>query len=244
MAERVDLSDPIFSRRDQLGRFIGEAELRATKLARHSRWHGGRHWTDVAHMALMQIQAGASRADPAVCIAFAAVHDTQRQDEGRAVGHGERAAQLCLRLSPFAGDRCLDFLTPHSREVLRRACRLHSGSGIQQFEDEVATIQVCINADRYTLWRVGDKPDLRRMASNLPELTMRGLRDYAHELVRSEGFGWREILDQWEHLRTERIDRLPPPRYSGGQWHLDRRHIRAEEWDRPSTSTFSHSTWR
>lgn len=90
-------------------------------------------------------------ADLRVTELFAFLHDSQRQDEHLDPGHGARAAEYASwlrRKGLFELDR-------PAFSLLQAACRGHSDG---HTEDDV-TVQVCWDADRLDLGRVGIHPD-------------------------------------------------------------------------------------
>lgn len=117
--------------------------------------HGGAHWARVHHHG--QVLGRQLGADLRVVELFAFLHDSQRQDEYDDPGHGHRAADFAEQLRR-RGDFELD---DHAFDLLQQACRGHS-DGLLEAD---LTVQVCWDADRLDLGRVGIKPDPRRLAT-------------------------------------------------------------------------------
>jgi peptidoglycan hydrolase-like protein with peptidoglycan-binding domain len=217
-------------RRAAIAKVVTEAQDRATDVAKKSRDHGPKHWRDVAHMGLAQIKAGVP-ADPDVLVTFAALHDTQRWDEWQDPEHGPRAADLADELRE---DGFLDYLSDEQFQKLTTALETHNGSP----GDPDVTIGAALDADRYTLWRVGQEPDFKYMSGaengHLTEPEMLELKAYSAQLVGTKGFEWVDLLDQWELVaehgpgvgekRRERLAAKMPapaeglPRYARTSW--------------------------
>ncbi|TFY99249.1 glycosyltransferase [Ramlibacter henchirensis] len=115
---------------------------------RQDRTHGVGHWARVwengRHLAKL---LGASV--PVVEL-FAILHDSQRDKEGADPDHGPRAAAYAIELAR----RGLIRLAPNDIEVLAFACEHHS----KGTRDGPLTAQVCWDADRLDLGRVGVAP--------------------------------------------------------------------------------------
>ena len=117
--------------------------------------HGAPHWARVRHHGLMLARALGT--DARVAELFAVLHDSQRQDEWEDEGHGDRAAD-------YAGWLCqrgyFD-LDSAALAALQYACRGHSDGQTVA----LASVQVCWDADRLDLGRVGMRPDPRRLCT-------------------------------------------------------------------------------
>ena len=79
---------------------------------------------------------------------FSLFHDCQRFSEHEDSLHGLRGAELAYELREHVSLNDDDF------ELLSRACRLHTHAKT----DIDLTVQVCFDADRLDLGRVGNKP--------------------------------------------------------------------------------------
>jgi uncharacterized protein len=117
--------------------------------------HGAAHWARVYRHG--QVLGARMGADLRVTELFAFLHDSQREDEYQDPGHGTRAADYAVwlhRRHRFELDRA-------ALALLQTACRHHSDGLI---EGDI-TVQVCWDADRLDLGRVGIKPDIQRLAT-------------------------------------------------------------------------------
>ena len=116
--------------------------------------HGVNHWDRVARFGEMLFQEGA---DMDVIQAFAYLHDSQRNNDGEDYEHGPRASKFIdtIRVSQLSA------LNDEQIDKLKRACELHT------IEDRTGdiTIDICFDADRMDLLRVGITPLPERMAS-------------------------------------------------------------------------------
>ena len=116
---------------------------------------------------------------------FAAVHDTQRLNDGHDPEHGARAATVVeTELDHGLDDERL--------ERLLYALRHHSGgTGPPQHEDP--TIGACWDSDRLTLDRVGIMPDPRYISTPAVRENMPTFNDMAIEFSEGEDLSWEEI---------------------------------------------------
>ena len=116
--------------------------------------HGVEHWDRVAKFGRLLFQEGA---DMDVIMAFAYLHDSERIDNVEDVNHGKRASELidAIRYSQ------LKELSDDQIEKLKRACELHT---IEHRTGDI-TIDICFDADRMDLLRVGIMPLPERMAT-------------------------------------------------------------------------------
>ena len=108
--------------------------------------HGVPHWARVRHHGLhlgKQLDANLQ-----VIELFAFLHDSQRENEYTDDGHGRR-------------ERGLISIDDAAFELLVTACNGHSDGHM----DGDVTVQVCWDADRLDLGRVGIKPDPRRLCT-------------------------------------------------------------------------------
>ena len=111
--------------------------------------HGIRHWSRVRVNGLRLCRF--IEADKTVVELFAVLHDCKRIDEGFDPMHGQRAANS---IDELIADKIV--LTDAQRRQLEFAIRHHSDSTVQT--DDI-TVQVCWDADRLDLGRVGIRPD-------------------------------------------------------------------------------------
>ena len=126
-----------------------------------SRWpkelssiHGVEHWDRVAEFGKMLYVEGA---DMDVIMAFAYLHDSERKGDGYDYNHGLDASKFvdAIRHSK------LSFLDDGQISKLKRACELHTD--VHRTGD--ITIDICFDADRMDLFRVGIIPLPERMAT-------------------------------------------------------------------------------
>ena len=124
-----------------------------------SRWalgdlHGVSHWERVDHNGQM---LATPDCDLTVIRLFAYLHDSCRVDDSYDDQHGPRAAKMIVSLRKTL----LKDLTDHQFELLQTACYLHTTA----HSTGDPTIDVCFDADRLDLGRVGITPDPRKMAT-------------------------------------------------------------------------------
>lgn len=115
----------------------------------HDGFHGPHHWERVRENGLFL--ARRTSADVSVVEAFSWLHDSCRQNEGRDPAHGHRATDFVTELHV---EGHLE-LSEEQQELLVEACRYHS----QGKTEADVTVQVCWDADRLDLGRVGTRPD-------------------------------------------------------------------------------------
>ena len=116
--------------------------------------HGVEHWDRVAMFGRMLFQEGA---DMDVIMAFAYLHDSERMNNAEDINHGMRASKLIDTIRQTK----LTELDDEQVEKLKRACELHT---IEHRTGDI-TIDVCFDADRMDLLRVGIMPSPERMAT-------------------------------------------------------------------------------
>lgn len=118
--------------------------------------HGLPHWVRVSLHG--RALAAAMDVDPSVPTWFAFLHDSQRLSDGSDPQHGARAADFALRLRR-AGE--MPGLDAGAFELLCEAMRLHSDGHTAGH----AALQVCWDADRLDLGRVGIRPHPARLCT-------------------------------------------------------------------------------
>lgn len=96
-------------------------------------------------------------ANPNVIIAFAYLHDAERDNTETDPGHGHRAALLIDRIR----HEYLAELNDTEIDVLKQACRQHS----ETHKTGNPTIDICFDADRLDLPRLGIIPTPEQMAT-------------------------------------------------------------------------------
>lgn len=126
------------------------AEARADAPLRSSPFHGERHWRAVAAIGIGLRRH--ARLDAGVMLAFGMLHDCRRRSEGADPDHGPRAAEA------MAGSPALAALLDEAQidEVLH-ACHVHTKAR-RLDPAERPSAAACLDADRFTLRRVGTEP--------------------------------------------------------------------------------------
>lgn len=127
---------------------LAEAVLRGYRLA-NAGVHGPAHWLRVRANGLL-LAARTPGADVEVVELFALFHDSEREDEGRDPGHGERAAAAVRRLAARGGL----VLSKARLDLLAAACAGHDHPQVSTDP----TIGCCWDADRLDLSRLGRRP--------------------------------------------------------------------------------------
>ena len=92
-----------------------------------------------------------------VIIAFAYLHDAERNNSETDPGHGNRAALLVDRIR----NQYLTALTDTEIDLLKEACSVHSDT----HRTGNPTIDICLDADRLDLQRLGIIPNPEQMAT-------------------------------------------------------------------------------
>jgi uncharacterized protein len=117
-------------------------------------FHGIDHWDRVYKNGLQLITPDVN---PLVVGLFAYLHDACREDDGEDYQHGPRAAGLVDKLR----NTLLKDVYDEDIYLLKEACRLHTVS----LKTGNPTIDVCFDADRLDLGRVGIIPDPDKLAT-------------------------------------------------------------------------------
>ena len=120
----------------------------------HNGLHGFDHWMRVLHNG--RLLADAEGANLKVVELFCLLHDTQRLNEDDDPSHGHRAAQCTETLRGIWFD-----LTDGEMGLLTEALTYHSDG----YTEGDTTVQVCWDADRLDLGRVGIRPDPDRLCT-------------------------------------------------------------------------------
>ena len=105
---------------------------------------------------LVRLLADMEKANLRVVELFCLLHDTQRHDEYRDPSHGRRAARYAKSLRGVWFD-----LSDKEMELLTEALKYHSDG----YTEADLTVQVCWDADRLDLGRVGIKPAPHRLCT-------------------------------------------------------------------------------
>ena len=111
--------------------------------------HGLSHWLRVERNGLFLAQETDVNLD--MISYFALFHDSRRSSDGEDIDHGPRAAQLVEEM--FDADGLS--LSKDELELLCDACARHT----KDVYSSNSVIQVCWDADRLDLPRVGEQPD-------------------------------------------------------------------------------------
>jgi uncharacterized protein len=117
--------------------------------------HGIVHWARVLENG--RRLAAATGAKIEVVTLFALFHDSRRVNEYTDFGHGHRGAELARSLRGT-----LVHLNDEAFDLLYEACRLHTSS----LTEGDITLQVCWDADRLDLGRVGITPEPDRLCTD------------------------------------------------------------------------------
>ena len=132
--------------------------LREYSIKRWPEWmgttHSIEHWDRVANFGRMLYKDGA---DMDVIMAFAYLHDSERENNAYDEEHGLRASKLIDTIR----DTELKELNDEQIAKLKRACELHT---IQHRTGDM-TVDICFDSDRLDLYRVGILPISKRMAT-------------------------------------------------------------------------------
>lgn len=163
---------------NDLDDLVRTVERRATHM--QSTIHGPSHWRAVGAVAaeLAGVNAGEAAAgdpvaDPELLLLFALLHDAMREDDGRDLDHGPRAAIL---LDGLRADGTLT-LAEERAAVLTEALHDHTNGTLSVDP----TIGICWDADRLLIGRVGIVPDPRFCST--PEGRRRALVGELPDLV-------------------------------------------------------------
>ena len=122
--------------------------------------HGLPHWQRVERNGiLLSLQDGRIRDDINIKVVqyFAYLHDKCRLNNGTDVEHGSRAADMI----PAIRATILRELTDEEVILLDKACRCHT----TERRTGNPTVDVCFDADRLDLGRVGIRPNPKLMAT-------------------------------------------------------------------------------
>ena len=124
--------------------------------------HGLSHWQRVERNGLLlSMQDGEFRSD--VCIKvvryFAYLHDACRENDDGDVEHGVRAANMLHNIR----QTILKDFTEEEFDLLETACRLHT----TKHRTGNITVDICFDADRLDLGRVGLTPNPKLMATSM-----------------------------------------------------------------------------
>jgi uncharacterized protein len=122
--------------------------------------HGLSHWQRVERNGIiLSTENGAIRQDVNIKVVrfFAYLHDKCRLNDWADLEHGVRAADMI----PTIRNTILKDFTDEEVALLEKACRYHT----TEHRTGNPTIDVCFDADRLDLGRVGIVPNPKRMAT-------------------------------------------------------------------------------
>ncbi len=119
-------------------------------------WHGTHgivHWNRVYQNGVkLASQEGVNKK---VVKLFSVFHDSQRLNEGKDPNHGNRGAELAVKLREYLP------LNDDELDLLTIACELHT----KTLDHENITVQACFDSDRLDLGRVGHYPNADRLCT-------------------------------------------------------------------------------
>ena len=141
----------------------------------HNGFHGIEHWFRVLINA--RIIAAEVGADIDVVEHFSLLHDVMRKDEKLEILHGNRSAEFVVSLSGSWMQ-----LNSVQMQQLTEACRDHSMGRLSKD----VTIQVCWDADRLDLGRVGNMPNHTYLATKIardPKFLKKAIERSKHGFV-------------------------------------------------------------
>ncbi len=130
--------------------------------------HGLSHWARVLENGRLLAEKMGARLE--VVELFAVLHDSKRPHEGIDYTHGRLGAEYATTLRGK-----LFQLSNNDFDLLYQACLDHTNGKI----DGDVTLQVCWDADRLDLGRVGIRPDPKRLcttAARFPETIAWGIK--------------------------------------------------------------------
>lgn len=122
--------------------------------------HGLSHWQRVERNGIiLSMENGRFREDINIKVVrfFAYLHDKCRLNDWADLDHGVRSADMLLTIR----DTILKDFTDEEVSLLEKACRYHT----TELRTGIPTIDVCFDADRLDLCRVGITPNPKLMAS-------------------------------------------------------------------------------
>jgi uncharacterized protein len=116
--------------------------------------HGYTHWVRVRENGLRLAEL--TGANPKVVEMFAFLHDICRENDIIDHGHGRRAADYAAGLPYVRG-----MLSAEEMDLLQQACAGHTRGDTEAD----LTVQVCWDADRLDLGRIGIRPEAERLCT-------------------------------------------------------------------------------
>jgi len=122
--------------------------------------HGLSHWQRVERNGIiLSSENGSIRKDINIKVVrfFAYLHDKFRLNDWADMEHGVKSADML----PTIRDTILKDFTDEEVSLLEKACRYHT----TEHRTGIPTVDVCFDADRLDLGRVGIIPNPKRMAT-------------------------------------------------------------------------------
>jgi len=183
---------------EQLEYVTFEAGERATEVSNTSPDHGPRHWRDVARIAhLISANMDGFVVNYPFLFLFAALHDSQREDEFDDPDHGKRAAALARHL------RRTNVIEMEDDDFAMLQLALIEHDRGFQYEDDL-NVALCWDADRLTIQRVGHVP--KREYFSLPKVRndLDGYVKTAADVIYGPDLRWGLIAALYgERMRTD-----------------------------------------
>lgn len=144
---------------------LPESDIREVREFALNEWklgtiHGLSHWQRVERNGIiLSTENGSIRKDINIKVVrfFAYLHDKCRLNDWADWEHGARSADMLLSIR----NTILKDLTDEEVSLLEKACRYHTTEHLTG----IPTVDVCFDADRLDLGRVGITPNPKRMAT-------------------------------------------------------------------------------
>ena len=145
---------------------LSESDIREVREFALNGWklgeiHGLSHWQRVERNGIiLSSENGSIRKDINIKVVrfFAYLHDKCRLNDWADLEHGVRLADML----PSIRNTILRDLTDEEVSLLDKACRYHT----TEHRTGIPTVDVCFDADRLDLGRVGIDPNPKRMATD------------------------------------------------------------------------------
>lgn len=131
--------------------------------------HGLKHWEQVYKNTMILSQHYNVKSE--VFELFALLHDSKRENEYEDIKHGPRAA---LFIKELLNDKII-ILTKEDKDRLIFACSNHTRTNKKAKLYEDIVVQICLDADRLDIGRVGIEPEEKYFVT-----------EYAKEIVRNK----------------------------------------------------------
>lgn len=129
--------------------------------------HGLKHWKQVYKNALLLSQH--YNIESEVFELFSLLHDSKREDEYDDIKHGKRAA---LFIKELLKDKTI-ILTKEDQKRLLFACSNHTKTNKKAKLYKDIIVQICLDADRLDIDRVGIEPEEKYFATEYAKYIVR-----------------------------------------------------------------------